>query len=59
MLALKRANGHHFVFAIVVCFFGADKASAELAFTAFLVMNAHELLTVFIELGFHPFGRGI
>ncbi len=59
VFALKWANRHHLIFAVVVGFFGADEAPAELAFAAFLIMNAHDSLTVFIELGFHPFRWGI
>ncbi len=59
VFALKWANRHHLIFAVVVGFFGADEAPAELAFAAFLLMNAHDSLTVFIELGFHPFRWGV
>jgi hypothetical protein len=54
VLTLKRTNRHHLIFTVVIGLFCANKALSKLAFTALLVVNAHESLAVLVEFGFGP-----
>jgi hypothetical protein len=54
ILTLKGTNGYHLILTIVISLLPTQKALAELALAAFLIMNTHDSFVMLIKFGNGP-----